>query len=76
MFRGSSLFDDDLLVFALDDDFHIYAFLFYQISYNRLLMKKKEMANEEKHKVVQECIDAIGEKYAELAYKHDGCRVL
>ena len=49
---------------------------FYQISYNKLLMKKKEMANEDKHKVVQECIDAIGEKYAELAYKHDGCRVL
>jgi len=47
-----------------------------RISYNRLLMKKKEMSGEEKHAVVQECIDAIGEKYPELCYKHDGCRVL
>ena len=47
-----------------------------RISYNRLLMKKKEMSGEEKHATVQECIDAIGEKYAELCYKHDGCRVL
>ena len=47
-----------------------------RISYNRLLMKKKEMSGEEKHAIVQECIDAIGEKYPELCYKHDGCRVL
>lgn len=39
-------------------------------------MKKKEMSGEEKHAIVQECIDAIGEKYQELCYKHDGCRVL
>jgi hypothetical protein len=47
-----------------------------RIAYNKLLMKKKEMSGEEKHAVVQECIDAIGEKYPELCYKHDGCRVL
>ena len=47
-----------------------------RISYNRLLMKKKELPNEEKHQIVQECIDAIGEKYTELCYKHDGCRIL
>ena len=47
-----------------------------RVSYNRLLMKKKEMTGEEKHVIVQECIDAIGEKYNELCYKHDGCRVL
>ena len=47
-----------------------------RISYNRLLMKKKEMSSEEKHAIVQECIEAIGEKYPELCYKHDGCRVL
>ena len=39
-------------------------------------MKKKEMSGPDKHAIVQECIDAIGEKYTELCYKHDGCRVL
>ena len=47
-----------------------------RISYNKLLMKKKEMTGEEKHAIVQECIDDIGEKYEMLCYKHDGCRVL
>lgn len=39
-------------------------------------MKKKEMSGDEKHAIVQECIDSIGEKYEALCYKHDGCRVL
>jgi len=39
-------------------------------------MKKKEIPNAEKHKLVDECIEAIGEKYQELCFKHDGCRVL
>ena len=30
-----------------------------RISYNRLLMKKKEMSGEEKHAIVQECIEAL-----------------
>ena len=34
------------------------------------------MSGADKHALVQECIDAIGEKYTELCYKHDGCRVL
>lgn len=39
-------------------------------------MKKRELANAEKHVLVAECIKLIGEKYTELCYKHDGCRVL
>jgi len=39
-------------------------------------MKKKDMSGEEKHALVQECMDMIGDKYSELCYKHDGCRVL
>jgi hypothetical protein len=41
-------------------------------------MKKKEMPNEEKHKLVEECITTItaADKYNELVYKHDGCRVM
>jgi hypothetical protein len=46
------------------------------MSYNKLLMKKKEMTGEEKHAIVQECIDDIKDKYEALCYKHDGCRVL
>jgi hypothetical protein len=40
------------------------------------MMKKKELGNAEKHVLVAECIKLIGEKYTELCYKHDGCRVL
>jgi len=39
-------------------------------------MKKKEMANEEKHKVVEDCIKLIGDKWADLCFKHDGSRIL
>ena len=39
-------------------------------------MKKKEVNNQEKHELVEECIKLIGDKYTELCYKHDGCRVL
>ena len=47
-----------------------------RINYNRLLIKKKELGNEEKHTLVAECIEMIGDKYTELCFKHDGCRVL
>lgn len=47
-----------------------------RINYNKLMMKKKEISNEEKHKLVDESITHIGEKYADLLYKHDGCRLL
>lgn len=47
-----------------------------RINYNKLLMKKKEMANEEKHAVVEDCIKLIGDKYADLCFKHDGSRIL
>jgi len=39
-------------------------------------MKKKEIPNEEKHKIVDESIKHINEKYVDLLYKHDGCRLL
>ncbi len=47
-----------------------------RINYNKLMMRKKEVANDEKHILVAECIKLIGDKYNELCYKHDGCRVL
>jgi hypothetical protein len=49
-----------------------------RINYNKLLMKKKELkqTNENKATLVQECIDSIGDKFGELIYKHDGCRIL
>jgi hypothetical protein len=47
-----------------------------RINGNKLMMKKKEVTNAEKHELVQESIKLIGEKYHELCYKHDGCRVL
>lgn len=40
------------------------------------MMKKKEIPNEEKHIIVNECIQLINGKYSELCYKHDGCRIL
>lgn len=40
------------------------------------MMKKKEIPNEEKHKLVDESIKQINEKYSELIYKHDGCRLI
>jgi hypothetical protein len=47
-----------------------------RINYNKLMMKKKEIPNEEKHALVDESIKHIGEKYVDLLYKHDGCRLL
>jgi len=40
------------------------------------MMKKKDISNDEKHTLVDESIKHIGEKYAELCFKHDGCRLL
>lgn len=39
-------------------------------------MKKKDIPNEEKHALIEESIKLIGEKYSELCFKHDGCRLL
>ena len=49
-----------------------------RINYNKLLMKKKELkqTNENKYQLVQESIDAIGDKFEQLIYKHDGCRIV
>ena len=47
-----------------------------RINYNKLLIKKREMGNAEKHVLIDECIESIGDKYTELCFKHDGCRVL
>ncbi len=47
-----------------------------RINYNKLMMKKKEISNEEKHALVDESIKHIADKYVELLYKHDGCRLL
>jgi hypothetical protein len=47
-----------------------------RINYNKLMMKKKEVSNTEKHELVAESIKLIGDKYTELCYKHDGCRVI
>lgn len=48
-----------------------------RITYNKLMMKKKEgVTNEEKHTLVDEAIKQINEKYADLLFKHDGCRLL
>ena len=47
-----------------------------RINHNKLMMKKKDISNEEKHKTVAECIELCKDKYAELSFKHDGCRVL
>lgn len=43
-----------------------------------MIIKKREqkVTTEEKTVLVQECIDLIGDKFKELCYKHDGCRVL
>ena len=41
-----------------------------------VMMKKKEISNEEKHALVDESIKTINEKYVDLLYKHDGCRLL
>jgi pumilio family protein 6 len=35
-----------------------------------------KITNEEKHTIVDECLELIGTKYQELVFKHDGCRVL
>lgn len=49
-----------------------------RINYNKLLMKKKELkqTDENKYQIVKESIDIIGDKYKDLIYKHDGCRIM
>lgn len=47
-----------------------------RILYNKLMMKKKEVNNEEKHTLVDEAIAQIQNKFADLILKHDGCRLL
>lgn len=49
-----------------------------RINYNKLLMKKKELkqTEENKYQIVKESIDIIGDKFKDLIYKHDGCRIM
>jgi hypothetical protein len=49
-----------------------------RINYNKLLMKKKELkqTDENKYQIVKESIDIIGDKFKDLIYKHDGCRIM
>lgn len=49
-----------------------------RINYNKLLMKKKELkqTDENKYSIVKESIDVIGDKFVDLIYKHDGCRII
>lgn len=41
-------------------------------------MKKKDLkqTNENKQVIVAECITLIGDKFTDLIYKHDGCRIV
>lgn len=41
-------------------------------------MKKKELkqTDENKYSIVKESIDIIGDKFVDLIYKHDGCRII
>lgn len=50
-----------------------------RLNYNKLLMKKKELneGSQKKSELVQECMDLLtDEKYGQLVFKHDGCRIL
>jgi len=49
-----------------------------RINYNKLLMKKKDMGEtvEQKAGIVKDTMALIGDKYNELIYKHDGCRII
>lgn len=57
-----------------------------RINYNQLLMKKKQRKSEDaetaaefkkdKHDLVEKCLVLIGDKYMEIALKHDGSRIL
>ena len=41
-------------------------------------MKKKELKQSDidKFAIVKESIDIIGDKFVDLIYKHDGCRII
>jgi len=41
-------------------------------------MKKKELkqTDESKYLIVKETIELIGDKFEDLIYKHDGCRII
>lgn len=47
-----------------------------RLIYNKLMLKKKEVDNDQKHALVDEAIKLVGTKYEELLFKHDGCRLL
>jgi len=47
-----------------------------RLIYNKLMLKKKDVGNDEKHALVAEAISVIHNKYEDLLYKHDGCRLL
>jgi len=47
-----------------------------RLIYNKLMLKKKDFSSDQKHALVTEAIGVIQNKYEDLLYKHDGCRLL
>lgn len=49
-----------------------------RINYNKLMMKRKDFKQSEENKflLVKESIETIGDKFKELIFKHDGCRII
>ena len=49
-----------------------------RINYNKLLMKKRDLADSTQNKqdLIKECIEMIKDKFTELIFKHDGCRII
>jgi len=49
-----------------------------RINYNKLLMKKKELkqTDDNRYLIVKDTIELIGDKFVDLIYKHDGCRIV
>ena len=45
-----------------------------RLNYNKLMMK--ETGNAERHSIIDDCFAQIGDKWYDLLYKHDGCRIL
>ena len=48
------------------------------MNYNKLIMKKHEekLGKADKKALIDESIELIGDKFKELCFKHDGCRIL
>lgn len=44
--------------------------------YNKLIMKKADIGLDNKQDIVKECMALISDKYDDLVFKHDGCRIV